>query len=435
MADWLNVSHISFQELRKIAYECGFMKRQSKKIDAASFLTDLCLTSVAGSPSFNDLAAHHHAQYNICASKQAFWKRVNTPCVIFLQSVLAYIIKKKCDKEHIQTLIKAGSYKRVIIQDSTIIKLPMRLFDAFSGVSNSHTAVCNARIQGVYELLSGQFLSFSIDSYSKNDLTAAPELELKKGDLVLRDRGYSCYEEIRRHTTSGADCIFRHKFRSTYTDPLYGKAIHIIALLRKHKNLDMQVCLTDNERTKVRLIAIPVSPEVANLRRMKAKKEMRGHNPSNDLLFLMSWTIFITTIPQSTADANKILQIYRIRWRIENLFKMFKSHMNFSKIHNVSLKQLYILMTARLIMIVSYVHLIYMPCYSIILAKYGRYLSLLKFCNYLMNNINKLIDLLNHWRDIKNYIIPEIYSIIRYCAYDKRKRQNFNQFVEKAFLS
>jgi hypothetical protein len=44
MTDWLNVSHISFQELRKIAYECGFMKRQSKKIDAASFLADICFT-------------------------------------------------------------------------------------------------------------------------------------------------------------------------------------------------------------------------------------------------------------------------------------------------------------------------------------------------------------------------------------------------------
>jgi Transposase DDE domain len=435
MADFINVSHISVPELIKIAYECGFMKRQSKKINAASFLADLCFTSIAGSPSFNDLAAHHHAQYNICASKQAFWKRVNTPCVIFLQMVLAYIIKKKCDKEDIRTLIKAGSYKRVIIQDSTIIKLPIRLFDIFSGVSNSHTAVCNARIQGVYELLTGRFLSFSIDPYSKNDLTAAPELKLKKGDLVLRDRGYSCNDEIRRHTTSGADCIFRHKFKSIYTDLCNGKNIHLISLLKKLKNLDMQVCLTDNEKTKVRLIAIPVSPEIANLRRMKAKKEMRGHNPPNDLLFLMSWTIFITTIHPSTADANKILQIYRIRWRIENLFKMFKSHMNFSKIHNVSLKQLYILITARLIMIVSYVHLIYMPCYSLILAKYGRHLSLLKFCNYLMNNINKLIDLLNHWQDIKHYIVPEIYSIIRYCTYDKRKRLNFNLFVEKTLLS
>jgi hypothetical protein len=411
------------------------MKRQSKKIDAVSFLADICFTSIAGSPSFNDLAAHHHAQYNICASKQAFWKRVNTPCVIFLQSILAYILKKRCDKEHIHTLIKAGSYKRVIIQDSTIIKLPLRLFDIFSGVSNSHTAVCNARIQCIYELLSGRFLSFSIDPYSKNDLTAAPELELEKGDLVLRDRGYSCNDEIRRHTNSGADCIFRHKFRSTYTDPHNGKTIHIISLLKKHNNLDMQVCLTDDERTKVRLIAIPVNPEIANLRRMKAKKEMRGHNPSNDLLFLMSWTIFITTIPRSTADTNKILQIYRIRWRIENMFKMFKSHMNFSKIHNVSLMQLNILMTARLIMIVSYIHLIYIPCYSMILIKYGRHLSLLKFCNYLMNNSNKMIDLLKHWRVINHYVIPEIYSIIRYCAYDKRKRMNFNMFVDKTFLS
>lgn len=214
MADLLNVSHISFQELTKIAYECGFMRRRSKKIDAALFLTNLCFTSIVGSPSYNDLAAHHYAEYNISASKQPFCKRVNVSCVLFLQDVLANVIKKKCDKEDIQTLINTGLYKRIIIQDSTIIKLPLRLFSVFSGVSNAHSAVCNARIQGVYELLSGRFLSFSIDPYSKNDLTAAPELDLQKGDLVLRDRGYSCNDEIRRHIESGADCIFRHKFTS-----------------------------------------------------------------------------------------------------------------------------------------------------------------------------------------------------------------------------
>ena len=66
--------------------------------------------------------------------------------------------------------------------------------------------MCNARIQGVYDLLSGRFLHFSIDPYSKNDLTAAPELELHQADLILRDRRYLTTNEIKRHVDAGADC-------------------------------------------------------------------------------------------------------------------------------------------------------------------------------------------------------------------------------------
>jgi hypothetical protein len=38
-------------------------------------------------------------------------------------------------------------------------------------------------------LISGRFIDFSVDAYSKNDLWAAPKLKIEKDDLVLRDRG------------------------------------------------------------------------------------------------------------------------------------------------------------------------------------------------------------------------------------------------------
>ena len=105
------------------------------------------------------------------------------------------------------------------MQDSTIIKLPQSLFDRFSGVSNGHTKVCNARIQGTYDLIAGRFIRFSIDPYYKNDLAAAPELEIQPGDLVLRDRGYSSYQEMQRHSQNQASLILRHKFTNRYYDP------------------------------------------------------------------------------------------------------------------------------------------------------------------------------------------------------------------------
>jgi hypothetical protein len=83
----------------------------------------------------------------------------------------------------------------------------------------------------------------------------------------------------------------------------------------------MDVCLNDKERTPVRIMATPVSEEIANIRRMKVKKRMNGHNPSANLLFLMGWTIFIINLPREKFSFKTILALYGLRWRIENIFK------------------------------------------------------------------------------------------------------------------
>lgn len=46
----------------------------------------------------------------------------------------------------------------------------------------------------------------------------------------------------------------------------------------------------------MRRVAAAVNEETPNLRRMKARKENHGHNPSKAILELMDYTIFITTI-------------------------------------------------------------------------------------------------------------------------------------------
>lgn len=324
-------------------------------------------------------------------------------------------------------------YKRVLVQDSTIIKLPKCLFNEFSGVTNRYSTVCNARIQGVYDLISGTFINFTIDSYSKNDISSAPELELLDGDLSLRDRGYLSNPEIKRHTDIGADCIYKFKHKTTLLDSESLNEINLLKLLKNKVSLDMIVCLKNESHTKVRLIAMPVSNEVANKRRMKAKKEFKGHSPSSELLELMSWNVFLTTIPSGKADFKKILTLYSLRWRIEIIFKSWKSHMQFAKVHNVSENQLRILLTARFIMIVVCIQIIYNPLSYHFRKIYNRELSLLKLINYLIKNTEKLIELLtaisgNDCFKSKKIIEP----LIRYCSYDKRKRLNFTQISQIA---
>ena len=177
--------------------------------------------------------------------------------------------------EPIQLILNPSQFKRILIQDSTIIRLPVRLFEVFSGVANQTTKVCNARIQGVYDVLSEHFISFSIDPYSKNDLEAAPEICLQRGDLVLRDRGYFIIDEIQRHIDNEAHCIFRYKQGLNLYEPVSGKPIDILAILESQKILDIEVMLNNKNKTIVRLTATPVSEEIANIRRMKAKKEKK----------------------------------------------------------------------------------------------------------------------------------------------------------------
>lgn len=425
---------ISQVKITQWAKELGLVKRGSAKFNPAEFLAVLCLKSQVGSPSYNDLAAKIEATCGISISKQAIWKRVNDSCVLFLQAILARLIKHKFSRQQIDVISKTSNYKRILLQDSTIIKVPKKLFEIFSGVSNSHSTVCNIRVQCVYEVISGNFIDFSIDPYSKNDLLSAPGLQIGKCDLVLRDRGYSTNGEIERHVSCGADCIYRHKMKSVYLNPESGKPIDLLKVLRKNSRIDMVVCLNNKERTQVRLLAEPVSDQIANKRRRKAKSEIKGHNPCEELLELMGYTIFITTIMDTKVDLGQIIKIYGLRWKIEIIFKIWKSHLSFDKVHNVSHNQLWVLLLARFIMILMYTHLMYIPYFHEVHKYCGRYLSMMKFITYITNNPEKITSLLSGLmnRKDKNKLLN---TIVKYSAYDKRKRINIIDLQAHALLS
>lgn len=151
---------------------------------------------------------------------------MNESCLKIIKAVLQRAIEKAINTAAVkndQGLFSA--FGRVLVQDSTIIKLPSWLFEESSGVSNAHSKVCNARIQAVYDLKSMTFVAFSIDPYSKNDLSEVPELELREDDLVLRDRGYLTMDEIKRHIKVGADYIYRHKTKTTYHEVETGEPL------------------------------------------------------------------------------------------------------------------------------------------------------------------------------------------------------------------
>jgi hypothetical protein len=233
-------------------------------------------------------------------------------------------------------------------------------------------------------------------------------------------------DEIQRHREAGADCIYRHKTGTVYLDPKTLQPIDLPALLKGQGHLDREVLLNNASRTRVRLVTAPVDAETANLRRMKAKKETKGHHPSAAVLELMDWTLFITTIPAALASFKEILALYGLRWRIEIIFKAWKSHMKFPLLHRVSKLQMAILLKARLLIIAACANVVYGPLERTLLQNHDRQLSLLKFMRYLSQSPARLIRVFQSHSLSKQENRSLHEALARYCCYDKRKRRNYS---------
>lgn len=322
-----------------------------------------------------------------------------------------------------------------MVQDSTIIRLPKRLFSLFSGVSNGISQVANARIQFAFDLLNERVIFLSVDPYSSNDLKKARCLHVKKGDLVLRDRGYFSSTEMVRISGSGADFIYRYKHNITYLDVITGKPIALLAMLKRNPDLDIMVRLIDEHGPIVRLVANAVNEELANRRRQKLKEEAHS-KPGEECLALLSWSIFITSIKQEQMNYKAVQQLYLLRWRVEILFKAMKSNLQLGKIHSIPANQLHFIIYARLILLLLITRFIYLPARSIIKKHFNKEISIIKLTAFISENPMNMIDLVEEILLYEHQPGKKLKALARYCCYDVRKKRiNYDQLAQDVLLS
>ena len=428
--DIFEVEGLSREEVEKIAFETGFCKRKSGKLIIPDFLHSFYLHSLDGFTSYNDIAGIIFNKTDVSLTKQAYQQRMSDECVAFFERILEKIIESKHSSKITNEQVWQDKFNRILVQDSTIIRLPSRLFAEFSGVKNAHATVCNARIQGVYDLISRRFTQFSIDPYSKNDLSAAKDIKIEPKDLVLRDRGYFCTNADLDLAEKKADSIYRFKYGTKIYNTESDKEFNLLNYLRKYNSIDKVVSIGTNEKHLVRIVAEPVTEEVANLRRMKAKKESSHKKPSKELLALMEWTIFITSIKDKEINFDIIFNLYSLRWRIENIFKTWKSNFNFNKIQNVCAKQLKVLLTARLIMITFFNNWLYAPLSKLVKKRTHKQISFMKLMNYIVKNKDIIPKLIN----LKKLKSNDFDALVRYSTYDLRKRENFEDRLDSILV-
>ncbi|MBI2416609.1 MAG: IS4 family transposase [Ignavibacteriales bacterium] len=425
--------------LCKLSKVSGFCKRKPKKISPKDFILGFFLMlSCPGIHSFEQWANKIGQLTNKLISKQALWKRMQPQVLLFLQMVLAHVITDSMRKVFEFTdSKKVKLFKNIILEDATHIQLNDNLAEDYPGnaAANHKTRKALLKLQVCYNLTKAKFERFHITNFRKNDQSYSEEIVdiVKSGDLLIRDLGYYVLSVFQKLQNKGVSYISRFRIKTNvYLHKDDDKPIDLAKMLSKRGSLDISVFLGVKDRLPVRLVALPVEESVASERRRRARLDQNKRNVmAKDKLFLLGWELFITNIEKEKLTASDIAAFYFLRWRIEIIFKCWKSCM---KVERVPIGCNKIRLEAYIYCVLIFVILLQVNVYRYYVEiktdqkkkNNNGYISLMKLTKFFADNINNII-LQDYPKNSRSQRLLEK-RIIYYCRYDIRTdRLNFQQ--------
>jgi Transposase DDE domain len=271
------------------------------------------------------------AQLGLRITERAVEKRFTPQLVVFLRQVLRRVLQAAVVALPVDTpLLK--KFTAVFVGDSTTIRLPDECaaeFPGCGGTSNAGKAAL--KIQVLWDLCTGKLTRLLIEPGRSSDAQSAViEATPPVGSLSIWDLGDFGLKRFQAWTAQGAYWISRLHPGTVVLDP-DGRPWDLRQRLRQHLwegPLDIAVLLGSEQRVPSRLIALRAPKEVAARRRQKAyeKAQKSGRTPTAEHLEWCDWTIFVTNCPESLLTWQEVVVLYRSRWQIELMFKLWKSH-------------------------------------------------------------------------------------------------------------
>jgi hypothetical protein len=368
-------------DLTTSARQTGFQQRLPRKIPMTSFVLALVALAAETALSLERIATVISLAAQTPYTKQAFHERLGQPLQDFLAQVATLLFDRLGLAVKQQGWFRA--FRRVLLHDSTVEPLPEHLAELFPGPANGRKhRYASLKIQFVCDLLSAQTLHLSLSGFTRNDQAASPDILriLQPGDLIIRDLGYFVLSVLEKIDSAYAFFLTRYRHGVLLYDPATGEPIPLAKLLRPGQSLDRHVLL-GKEKVPVRLVAQPVCQALANQRRRQARTNRDYRlNPSPERLYLLAWNLFVTNVPRSVWPAKALQPIYRLRWRVEIIFKAWKSHLGLRQLNCRTAPLLSLSVLTKLLFCI----IVYQLCNALdLLQDHPQHVSLLRLARIL----------------------------------------------------
>lgn len=427
------LNFLNGEHLLALAKQSGFIKRTPRKLDLNRFLVTLFLSVLHGSTALSWLAIKMGQLQERTISKQAICKRMNTQLECFLELVLAHTLKTRLEIFRPVGLSRLP-FKRILVHDSTTLALPARLAAHYPGSKNRlQKDSASVKIQTVYDLLQETFVWFYFTPFTVNDQHIASTTStqfVRSGDLLIRDLGYFVFSAMEELQSLGAFFLTRLRYGTVLFDPHTGERINLLNVLQNGQQCDRQVLVGAEKQLRARLVAVPVPPNIAQerRRRLRANRDLRA-NPSKEHLATMGWSIFLLNVDDEILPPDEVVALYGLRWRIEIIFKAWKSHFHKIKFSAFnSARQVRVTLYALCIFVTLFHCLIVAPLNSITGTNaLERPMSLIKLARYFKELFIAAVF----------FLFPphNLWQQLRYHAQYERRADRLNYVQKKALLS
>ncbi len=325
------------EELDQLARDCKVVVRQ--RVFTGQTLLLMIVGTLLRKPDACWADFHQTAaQLGLDLSQTAIEKRfaAGQPLVDFFRKALERALQKSVAAEP-TTAAQFQQFNAVLLGDASTISLPDELADLFAGCGGHEgTSQAALKLQVLWDLKAGRLARLLIEpgkaSDAKSPITQA---EIQAGNLLVFDLGYFDLNRLCAVDAAQAKFISRLQ-HGTDTFDRNGQPLDLLAHLRQQPTglVDQVILLGATARLCCRLVAVRVPPEVANRRRQqarqKAAKKGRGE-PKEQYLELLGWSLFVTNCWEEQLPWKAVVVLYRARWQIELLFKLWKSHNRLAK--------------------------------------------------------------------------------------------------------
>ena len=307
----------------------GFIKREVK-LSGASFCQSVVFGWLANPQASLEELSQTAALVGVQITPQGLDQRFSQAGAACLYQVLQQSVSQVMAAEPVGIPL-LQRFKGIYLEDSSTIVLPAELAEEWAGCGNATgQGEAALKLNVRLELLSGILQGPVVTNGRTHDRkTVLQEQPLAPGSLRLADLNYWSLDQFQQLEQQGNYWLSRFKLQTTIFTP-DGDRWRLVELLqtKKQDELDLPVELGVQHRLPARLVAQRLPPQVAQQRRrrVRAEAQRRGKTPSQTQLFLADWLVFVTNIPPEKLSFAELFVVVRVRWQIELLFKLWKSH-------------------------------------------------------------------------------------------------------------
>ncbi len=417
-------------ELDELAKETGFSKRVSK-ITGSRFL-DLMLFNPKElkRTSLNNMTIHYLERHKMEIKKQSLFERFNENAVLFLSSVIERLLKAQISSLNIDNAGLSKVFNEIRIKDSTCFQLPQELAADYPG-SGGSASPASVRIQFEYDLLVGAVVDLNITPFIIQDQTDSKQTlhQIKEGSLILRDLGYVNRDFLKTCISQNAYFIVRLQ-QGVKTYELEDGKYKLIdwkkqmQSMRKTKTerTEKEVYLYENKSVKVRLLIILLPKDVYDQRIRKAEKQAKtkGRSLSTEFKIRARFNLFITNIDEGMLDPIVIDRLYKLRWQVELVFKVWKSIYDIAKVKKVNKHRFECYLYSKLITIMINWKIVW-KLSPVIYQTKGIVISHFKSFDILNDWRLKLLDAMQERGGTVMEVIVNFYNSAGQLSYEKKK--------------